>query len=210
MNKTYRLKKQEITSSWHLIDATDKTLGRLATEISKLLLGKHKPTFEPHLVMGDYVIIINSDKVVVTGQKKEKKIYYRHSGYPGGIRSRTFAEQMQLDSRKVIEDAVKGMLPHNSKGRNLFRMLKVYANENHPHASQLFSGAQKNKNSKKIPKTLKRNSNELQDSIVIENKNDFSKMTKPELIEEAEKLNLKFVKSSKKADILALIEDALK
>ncbi len=210
MNKTYRLKKQEITSSWHLIDATDKTLGRLATEISKLLLGKHKPTFEPHLVMGDYVIIINSDKVAVTGQKKEKKIYYRHSGYPGGIRSRTFAEQMQLDSRKVIEDAVKGMLPHNSKGRNLFRMLKVYANENHPHASQLFSGVQNNKNSKKIPKTLKRISNELQDSIVKENKNDFSKMTKPELIEEAEKLNLKFVKSSKKADILALIEDALK
>jgi hypothetical protein len=89
-------------------------------------------------------------------------------------------------------------------------MLKVYSNENHPHASQLFSGARNNKNSKKIPKTLKRNSNELQDSIVKENKNDFSKMTKPELIVEAEKLNLKFVKSSKKADILALIEDALK
>jgi len=210
LNKTYRLKKQDITSSWHLIDATDKTLGRLATEISKLLLGKHKPTFEPHLVMGDYVIVINSDKVAVTGQKNEKKIYYRHSGYPGGIRSRTFAEQMQLDSRKVIEDAVKGMLPHNSKGRSLFRMLKVYANDNHPHASQLFSGTQNKKSSKQVTKTIKRSSNELEDSVVKDNKKEFSKMTKPELIQEAEMLNLKFVKSSKKADILALIEDALK
>ena len=139
MNKTFRLKRKDILTEWHIIDATDQPLGRLATRISSLILGKHKPTYEPHLAMGDYVVVINSDKVIVTGQKFDKKVYYRHSGYPGGIRQRTFAEQMELDSRRVIEKAVKGMLPHNVKGRTLFKRLKVYSGEKHPHAAQLLS-----------------------------------------------------------------------
>ena len=126
MNKTFRLKRKDILTEWHIIDATDQPLGRLATKISSLILGKHKPTYEPHLAMGDYVVVINSDKVIVTGQKFDKKVYYRHSGYTGGIRQRTFAEQMELDSRRVIEKAVKGMLPHNVRGRTLFKLSLIH------------------------------------------------------------------------------------
>ena len=150
MNKTFRLKRKDILTEWHIIDATDQPLGRLATRISSLILGKHKPTYEPHLAMGDYVVVINSDKVIVTGQKFDKKVYYRHSGYPGGIRQRTFAEQMELDSRRVIEKAVKGMLPHNVRGRTLFKRLKVYSDEKHPHAAQLFENSKKSKDIKML------------------------------------------------------------
>ena len=209
MNKTFRLKRKDILTEWHIIDATDQPLGRLATRISSLILGKHKPTYEPHLAMGDYVVVINSDKVIVTGQKFDKKVYYRHSGYPGGIRQRTFAEQMELDSRRVIEKAVKGMLPHNVKGRTLFKRLKVYSGEKHPHAAQLFENSKKSKdiNEKKTTKVSQSNKN-LENKDAKEDKSpDFNKMTKPQLIDFAEGNQIKIVKSAKKADIILKIKE---
>ena len=209
MNKTFRLKRKDILTEWHIIDATDQPLGRLATRISSLILGKHKPTYEPHLAMGDYVVVINSDKVIVTGQKFDKKVYYRHSGYPGGIRQRTFAEQMELDSRRVIEKAVKGMLPHNVRGRTLFKRLKVYSDEKHPHAAQLFENSKKSKdiNEKKTTKVPQSNKN-LESKDAKEDKSpDFNKMTKPQLIDFAEDNQIKIVKSAKKADIILKIQE---
>ena len=138
--KTYRLKQAQINPKWHVIDARGRPLGRLASEAAHLLLGKHKPDYEPHLVMGDYVVVVNADDIRLTGKKAEQKVYYRHSGYPGGLRERSYQEQMDRDSRRVIETAVKGMLPHNSRGRELFRHLKVYAGAGHPHEAQLLAG----------------------------------------------------------------------
>tara|TARA_B100000579_G_C22587060_1_gene736243 strand:+ start:83 stop:718 length:636 start_codon:yes stop_codon:yes gene_type:complete len=209
VNKTFRLKRKDILTEWHIIDATDQPLGRLATRISSLILGKHKPTYEPHLAMGDYVVVINSDKVIVTGQKFDKKVYYRHSGYPGGIRQRTFAEQMELDSRRVIEKAVKGMLPHNVRGRTLFKRLKVYSDEKHPHAAQLFENSKKSKdiNEKKTTEVSQSNKN-LESKDAKEDKSpDFNKMTKPQLIDFAEDNQIKIVKSAKKADIILKIQE---
>ena len=209
MNKTFRLKRKDILTEWHIIDATDQPLGRLATRISSLILGKHKPTYEPHLAMGDYVVVINSDKVIVTGQKFDKKVYYRHSGYPGGIRQRTFAEQMEIDSRRVIEKAVKGMLPHNVRGRTLFKRLKVYSDEKHPHAAQLFENSKKSQdsNEKKTTKVSQSDKN-LESKDAKEDKSpDFNKMTKPQLIDFAEDNQIKIVKSAKKADIILKIKE---
>ena len=209
MNKTFRLKRKDILTEWHIIDATDQPLGRLATKISSLILGKHKPTYEPHLVMGDYVVVINSDKVIVTGQKFDKKVYYRHSGYPGGIRQRTFAEQMELDSRRVIEKAVKGMLPHNVRGRTLFKRLKVYSDEKHPHAAQLFENSKNSKdiNKKKTAKVPEADKNLESKDVKEDTSPDFNKMTKPQLIEFAESNQIKIVKSAKKADIILKIQE---
>ena len=209
MNKTFRLKRKDILTEWHIIDATDQPLGRLATRISSLILGKHKPTYEPHLAMGDYVVVINSDRVIVTGQKFDKKVYYRHSGYPGGIRQRTFAEQMEIDSRRVIEKAVKGMLPHNVRGRTLFKRLKVYSDEKHPHAAQLFENSKKSQdsNEKKTTKVSQSIKN-LESKDAKEDKSpDFNKMTKPQLIDFAEDNQIKIVKSAKKADIILKIKE---
>lgn len=209
MNKTFRLKRKDILTEWHIIDATDQPLGRLATKISSLILGKHKPTYEPHLAMGDYVVVINSDKVIVTGQKFDKKVYYRHSGYPGGIRQRTFAEQMELDSRRVIEKAVKGMLPHNVRGRTLFKRLKVYSDEKHPHAAQLFENSKHSKdiNKKKTTKVPEADKNLESKDVKEDTSPDFNKMTKPQLIEFAESNQIKIVKSAKKADIILKIQE---
>ncbi len=138
--KTYRLKQAQINPKWHVLDARERPLGRLASEAAHLLLGKHKPDYEPHLAMGDYVVIVNADEIRLTGKKAEQKVYYRHSGYPGGLRERSYQEQMDRDSRRVIETAIKGMLPHNSRGRELFRHLKVYAGAEHPHEAQLLAG----------------------------------------------------------------------
>ena len=209
MNKTFRLKRKDILTEWHIIDATDQPLGRLATKISSLILGKHKPTYEPHLAMGDYVVVINSDKVIVTGQKFDKKVYYRHSGYPGGIRQRTFAEQMELDSRRVIEKAVKGMLPHNVRGRTLFKRLKVYSDEKHPHAAQLFENSKNSKdiNKKKTAKVPEADKNLESKDVKEDTSPDFNKMTKPQLIEFAESNQIKIVKSAKKADIILKIKE---
>mgnify|MGYP001022107187 CR=1 FL=1 len=127
---------QSIESNWHIVDAEGKILGRLASQIASVLRGKHKPFFSPHLDMGDYVIVINAEKVRVTGDKLRQKMYYRHSGYPGGFRSVSLGEMLSKKPEAVIENAVKGMLPHNRLGRKLRRKLKVYSGSDHPHAAQ--------------------------------------------------------------------------
>lgn len=134
--KTYTPKPEDIQREWFVIDAKDQTLGRLATQVAVLLRGKHKPIFSPHMDVGDYVIVINADKIRVTGRKLDQKIYYRHSGYPGGLRQRTLREQLQRFPERVIEAAVRGMLPKNKLGRKMFKKLKVYAGEQHPHEAQ--------------------------------------------------------------------------
>ncbi|MEZ4553342.1 MAG: 50S ribosomal protein L13 [Dehalococcoidia bacterium] len=138
--KTFRLSAKAMERPWHVIDARGRPLGRVASEAAQLLMGKHKPTYERHLPMGDFVIIVNAREVAVTGNKSLQKVYYRHSGYPGGLRQRTLREQMERDPRRVIERAVKGMLPGTSLGRELFRHLKVYAGPTHPHEAQVRAG----------------------------------------------------------------------
>jgi large subunit ribosomal protein L13 len=134
---TYSLKAGDITQRWLVLDAADQTLGRLATHAARLLRGKHKPTFSPHLEMGDYVIIVNAARVRVTGRKLQDKIYYRHSGYHGGLKSVTLGQLMATRPARVVEMAVRGMLPHNTLGRQLFKNLKVYAGPEHPHEAQV-------------------------------------------------------------------------
>ena len=134
--RTYSPKAGEVTREWFVIDATDVVLGRLATHAATLLRGKHKPTFAPHVHGGDFVIIINADKVALTGNKREQKMAYRHSGYPGGLRATSYGELLDTDPRKAVEKAVKGMLPHNKLGRQVIKKLKVYSGPNHPHTAQ--------------------------------------------------------------------------
>lgn len=134
--KTYTAKPKDIKREWFLIDAEGKTLGRLATKIAEILRGKHKPIYTPHLDCGDYVIVINADKIRVTGRKLDQKIYYRHSGYPGGLKSITLRDQLQKHPERVLEAAVRGMLPKNRLGRKMFKKLKVYAGDSHPHQAQ--------------------------------------------------------------------------
>ncbi len=138
--KTYRLSAKQFDRRWQVVDAGGRPLGRVASEAARLLLGKHKPDYEPHLPMGDYVIVINAAEVALTGNKAQQKIYYRHSGYPGNLRQRTFEEQMERDPRKVLERAIRGMLPHTRLGRELFRHLRVYSGADHPHEAQLRAG----------------------------------------------------------------------
>jgi large subunit ribosomal protein L13 len=133
---TYTPKASEITRDWVIIDADGLVLGRLATEVARILRGKHKPTFAPHMDMGDHVIIINADKVVLTSGKAEKKKIYRHSGYPGGIKEQTFADLLDRKPEEAVRRSVRGMLPHNRLGRAQLRKLKVYAGPSHPHAAQ--------------------------------------------------------------------------
>jgi large subunit ribosomal protein L13 len=134
--KTHSTKPSEIERQWYVVDAEGQTLGRLASEIAKILKGKHKPIYAPHLDTGDYVIVINAEKVHVTGRKMDQKIYYRHSGYPGGLTGLTLREQLDRHPTRVIRSAVKGMLPHNRLGRAMLGKLKVYAGDAHPHAAQ--------------------------------------------------------------------------
>jgi len=134
--RTYSPKPGDVQRQWLVIDATDVVLGRLASQAAILLRGKHKPTFAPHVDTGDFVVIINADKVALTGAKLEQKRAYRHSGYPGGLRSQTYAELLEADPRKAVEKAVKGMLPHNSLGRHMLTKLKVYSGPEHPHQAQ--------------------------------------------------------------------------
>jgi large subunit ribosomal protein L13 len=134
--KTYSPKAADIERQWHVIDASDQILGRLATQAAGLLMGKHKPTFSRHMDTGDFVVVINAAKVRVTGNKAEQKLYYRHSGYPGGLKSISLEKMMQTDPTRVIEHAVKGMLPHNRLGAQMMKKLKVYAGEAHPHLAQ--------------------------------------------------------------------------
>jgi large subunit ribosomal protein L13 len=134
--RTYSPKPGDVERQWHVIDATDVVLGRLATHAATLLRGKHKPIFAPHADTGDYVIIVNADKVGLTGNKRQDKIAYRHSGYPGGLKKIGYAELLSKRPERAIERAVKGMLPHNRLGRKVIKKLKVYAGPNHPHAAQ--------------------------------------------------------------------------
>jgi len=134
--KTYSAKPQEVERKWYVVDAQGKTLGRLATQVASILRGKHKPIYTPHVDCGDYVIIINAEKVFTTGRKLDQKKYYRHSGYPGGLREITLKDQLRKFPERVIELAVKGMLPKNRLGRAMYKKLKVYKGENHPHAAQ--------------------------------------------------------------------------
>lgn len=134
--KTYSAKPLEVEKKWHLIDAEGQRLGRLAVEIANLLRGKNKPQFTPHMDTGDFVIVVNADKIVVTGNKETDKLYWRHSGYPGGFRQTNYSDLMKKDPTKVIEKAVKGMLPHNSLGRQQYLKLKVYTGPEHPHQAQ--------------------------------------------------------------------------
>jgi len=135
-NKTYSPKPGDIERSWHVVDAADLPLGRLASEVAQVLRGKHKPMYAPHMDTGDFVVIVNADKVVVTSDKSQSKIYYRHSGYPGGIKAETFDSLIQRRPEAVLERAVKGMLPKNKLGRHMARKLKVYAGPEHPHEAQ--------------------------------------------------------------------------
>jgi large subunit ribosomal protein L13 len=134
--RTYTPKAAEIERRWHVIDATDVVLGRLASQIATLLRGKHKPTFAPHVDTGDFVIVVNADKVALTGAKREQKRAYRHSGYPGGLRSVSYVELLEKNPRRAVEKAVRGMIPKNSLGRQQLTKLKVYAGPEHPHAAQ--------------------------------------------------------------------------
>lgn len=134
--KSYNVKAKDIQRKWYVVDATDKVLGRFASEIAAILRGKNKPTFTPNLDTGDYVIVINADKIRVTGNKNKKKIYKKHTGYPGGLRTVTFDELIERKPERAIELAVKGMLPKNKLGRAMYKKLKVYAGENHGHEAQ--------------------------------------------------------------------------
>jgi large subunit ribosomal protein L13 len=134
--RTYSPKPGDVQREWHVIDATDIVLGKLAVQAANLLRGKHKPTFAPHMDMGDFVIVVNADKVALTGDKLNSKLLYRHSGYPGGLTATPLGKQLEKDARKVIEGAVWGMLPKNKLGRQVLKKLKVYAGPTHPHQAQ--------------------------------------------------------------------------
>ena len=134
--KTWNAKPGEIERRWHVVDTEGQTLGRLATRIADALRGKNKPQYTPHVDTGDFVVVVNAAKIHVTGKKLDEKLYYRHSGYPGGLRSRPLREQLQRMPEEVIRKAVKGMLPRNRLGRAQIRKLKIYAGPEHPHAAQ--------------------------------------------------------------------------
>ena len=136
MQKTYYPKADEIQRDWVVVDANDQTLGRLATQISTIMLGKHKPGFTPGVEMGDYVIVVNASHIKVTGNKLDDKMYHRHTGYPGGLKSINLRDLLARNPERVIEKAVWGMLPHNRMGRSLLRKLRVYAGPDHPHSDQ--------------------------------------------------------------------------
>jgi large subunit ribosomal protein L13 len=142
MMKTYSLKAGDIDKAWQVLDADGQTLGRLATQVATLLQGKHKPTYSPHLDMGDFVVVVNASRIKVTGNKLDDKIYYRHTGYVGGLKQTPLKEMLDKHPDRVVEMAVKGMLPRNKLARHLLRHLKVYAGPDHPHEAQV-TGSQK-------------------------------------------------------------------
>jgi large subunit ribosomal protein L13 len=141
MTKTYSVKASEIQRDWHLVDATDQVLGKLATQVAQLLMGKHKPMFSKHMDTGDNVVVINAAKVKVTGNKMKDKLYYRHTGYPGGLKSISLEKLMETHPERIIEYAVKGMVPHNKLGVQMMKKLRVYSGAEHPHQSQVNQAA---------------------------------------------------------------------
>jgi large subunit ribosomal protein L13 len=134
--RTYSPKPGDVERQWYVIDATDVVLGRLATQVATLLRGKHKPVFAPHVDTGDFVIVVNAGKVALTGSKREQKMAYSHSGFPGGLSSTSYVQLLEQNPRRAVEKAVRGMLPHNRLGRQLITKLKVYAGPEHPHQAQ--------------------------------------------------------------------------
>jgi large subunit ribosomal protein L13 len=134
--RTYSPKATDTNRQWHVIDATDVVLGRLASHAAALIRGKHKAMFAPHVDTGDFVIVVNASKIALTGNKREQKMAYRHSGYPGGLRTMSYTQLLEKDPRRAVEKAVRGMLPHNRLGRQLIGKLKVYAGPEHPHQAQ--------------------------------------------------------------------------
>tara|TARA_B100000953_G_scaffold288297_1_gene271269 strand:+ start:692 stop:1123 length:432 start_codon:yes stop_codon:yes gene_type:complete len=134
--KTESIKSSEVVRNWYLVDAKDKTLGRLASGIAQILRGKNKVNFTPHMDMSDFIVVINADKVVLTGNKENLKEYWRHTGYPGGQKTVSYKKMLEIYPDRVINNAVKGMLPHNKLGRKLLKHLKVYRGDNHPHEAQ--------------------------------------------------------------------------
>ena len=143
--KTYTLRPKEIETRWHVLDAKGKTLGRLASEVALLLRGKYRPTFTPHLDNGDFVVIVNAAKVRTTGRKADQKLYRRHSGHPGGLKEVVMSKMLETKPERVVQQAVKGMLPHNRLSRQLLRHLKVYGGPDHPHEAQVHAGRGKAK-----------------------------------------------------------------
>jgi large subunit ribosomal protein L13 len=134
--KTYVPKQGEVQAQWYLVDASNQTLGRLASDIARVLRGKHKPSYTPNDDVGDFVVVINASKIVVSGKKMTDKTYYRHSGYPGGLREFSLDDMLSSHPERVLEKAVRGMLPHNKLGESQYRKLKIYAGSDHPHAAQ--------------------------------------------------------------------------
>jgi large subunit ribosomal protein L13 len=134
--RTFSPKADDITRAWHVVDADGLVLGRLATEVARILRGKHKPIFAPHVDTGDHVIVVNASKIAITAGKAERKVLYRHSGYPGGLKEQTLADLMAKKPEEAVRRAIKGMLPKNSLGRQMIRKLKVYAGPEHPHSAQ--------------------------------------------------------------------------
>ncbi len=134
--RTFTQRKEDIEREWFVVDAEGQTLGRLASRIAPILKGKHKPTYTPHLDCGDFVVVVNADKVRVTGRKMDQKFYHRHSGYPGGLTSISLRDQLAKHPERVLQSAVKGMLPKNKLGRRMMKKLKVYASDTHPHEAQ--------------------------------------------------------------------------
>mgnify|MGYP005842083645 CR=1 FL=1 len=134
--KTFMAKEGEVERKWYVVDAAGKTLGRLAAEVARILRGKHKPVFTPHVDTGDHVIVINAEKVVLTGEKPQQKMWYRHSGYPGGLKATNYATLMKTRPERVVEKAIVGMLPHNRLGARMAKKLRVYRGADHPHAAQ--------------------------------------------------------------------------
>ena len=134
--KTFSLRKEDIERKWYVVDAEGQVLGRLASKIATILRGKHKETFTPHLDMGDHIVVVNANKFLVTGNKAEQKAYYRHTGYPGGLRTEKYKKLIQEHPETIIQKAVWGMLPHNRLGRKMIKKLKIYASPEHPHIAQ--------------------------------------------------------------------------
>jgi large subunit ribosomal protein L13 len=143
--KTYSLSSKDVEERWHVVDAADQTLGRVATQVTHLLRGKYRPTYTPHMDNGDFVVVINAGQVRVTGAKSRQKIYYSHTGYPGGLNETPYLRVMERHPERIVQAAVKGMIPHNRLGRKIFRHLKVYAGSEHPHEAQVNAGSGKDK-----------------------------------------------------------------
>jgi len=136
VRKTFTPKGADVTHDWYVVDAAGKTLGRLSSDIAHVLKGKHKPTYTPNMDVGDYVIVVNAEKIHVTGNRTEQKKYYSHSGYPGGLKTRVYKDVLAVHPHRILEHSIKGMLPHNSLGEQMYRKLKVYAGPTHPHQGQ--------------------------------------------------------------------------